>query len=81
MSGWRDDAALAAQGQAYTDEQARELKQLEGEFRELLSGDVARLNEAARRLEVPAVVVPRAEDQNEPAGRPRPGSESRGAPR
>ncbi len=47
--GWREVHA----------EQARQLKQLEGEFRELVSGDVARLNEAARRLDVPAVIVPR----------------------
>jgi hypothetical protein len=40
---------------------ARELRQLEGEYGELLAGEVARLNEAARRLEVPAVIVPRKE--------------------
>jgi photosystem II stability/assembly factor-like uncharacterized protein len=40
-------------------EQAREVRQLEDEFRALMTGDLARLNEAARRLEVPAVIVPR----------------------
>jgi photosystem II stability/assembly factor-like uncharacterized protein len=41
-------------------EHARELRQLEGEFRALVTGELARLNEAARKLDVPAVLVPRA---------------------
>ncbi len=40
-------------------EHAEELRALEGEYRELLTGAVARLNEASRRLNVPAVIVPR----------------------
>jgi hypothetical protein len=41
-------------------EHARELRQLAGEVRALVGGALARLNEAARQLDVPAVIVPRA---------------------
>src|SRR5262249_35721926 len=40
-------------------EQDRELRQLEGEVRALFKGELARLNEAARKLDLPAVIVPR----------------------
>ena len=54
--------ADGAPGQGVRDvyaEQARELRQLAGEFRTLLAGALARLNGAARQLDVPAVIVPR----------------------
>ncbi|MCI0464314.1 MAG: hypothetical protein L0Z62_45855 [Gemmataceae bacterium] len=55
----KDADGLPGQGwhNVYADQRG-ELKQLEGEYRELLNQDVARLNEAARRLELPAVIVP-----------------------
>jgi photosystem II stability/assembly factor-like uncharacterized protein len=39
-------------------ESAKELRQLEAEFQGLLSTDVARINEAARKLDVPNIIVP-----------------------
>jgi photosystem II stability/assembly factor-like uncharacterized protein len=55
--------ADGAPGQGFREvyaEQARELRQLEGEYRALVTGELARLNEAARKLDVPAVLTPRA---------------------
>jgi hypothetical protein len=41
-------------------EQLDELKKYEAEFRALVTEDVARLNELAKKLEVPGVIVPEA---------------------
>jgi photosystem II stability/assembly factor-like uncharacterized protein len=40
-------------------EHAKELRRLEAEFQALLKGDLARLNAAARKLDAPAIIVPR----------------------
>jgi photosystem II stability/assembly factor-like uncharacterized protein len=41
------------------EEMSAELKKGEGEWKELLAGDLAKLNEAARKLEVPGIFVPK----------------------
>lgn len=48
-------------------EHAAELKRLEGDLRALMISDLAKLNETARNLEVPDVIVPRG---SEPAKKP-----------
>ena len=39
-------------------EQAKELRQHEAEFKKLLAEDLAKLNEAAKNLDIPGVLVP-----------------------
>jgi hypothetical protein len=49
------------------DDHARELQQRETELAQLIAGDLAKVNDLARKLELPSVIVPRA-----PAGDRRP---------
>jgi hypothetical protein len=41
-------------------QEARQLRQLDAELHALLSGDLARLNEMAKHLAVPNIIVPAA---------------------
>jgi hypothetical protein len=47
-------------------EHARELRQYETELKVLLAGDLARLNETARQLDIPHVIVPKGAEGTKP---------------
>ena len=52
-----DDAPTQGMREVY-EEEFRELKQRQGEWDKLVSGDVAKYNELAKKLDLPKVVVP-----------------------
>jgi photosystem II stability/assembly factor-like uncharacterized protein len=67
----KDTDAAPTQGlrEVYA-EQSQALQEYEGQYKALLNGDLARLNEAAKKLDVPTILVPRtpAEKKAEHAG-------------
>jgi photosystem II stability/assembly factor-like uncharacterized protein len=63
----KDSDAAPTQGinEVYAD-QGKELVRYEEEFQELTSGDLAKLNDLAKKMEVPSVIVPREAPAKKP---------------
>jgi photosystem II stability/assembly factor-like uncharacterized protein len=54
-----DGPPTQGQEEAYED-QSKKLEKVEGDFKTLVSGDLKKLNDMSRKLEIPAIIVPKA---------------------